>query len=804
MSTLNQMGFVDENDNETVYDLEDSAAQASILAIEGKIPSNASSSNKMATASDITDINNKIPSNASSSNKLVTQSDVSSTYHHAGTKTVAELTSALLIAANEGNVYNMTDSGTASSDFIESDIGKPIDVGDNVGVAKVGNTYKFDLLSGFTDTSNLQPKTLDTSIDVDGTTKTTVESALQAINTLAAGVKTAVGSLSSLTTTVKTSIVAAINELVISISTINGKIPSGASSSNKMATASDVTGLQDNVIANTKLIKDTVGWSGKNRYNNANTNGKPGSVLTKTDTGFRCVVSTDSTWNGATNELRCSANVGFILSLDTAITSGITYITVAGSTDGSTYTTITNSSILTTSGSVNLEFNTGNYTYLRISFFTTNNDIKTCDVTISNIMLRDADILDDTYEPYHSNVVNTLRDAEVIQGKNLLENKGVQRTVNGITFTVNSDGSITVNGTATANITDYFVNTNFSLKAGKYKCNGNPTGTTGFVTGLRISDPTYTTINYFFENELDLTINEDISNLRVDIRIGSGATFNNVVFKPMIRLATETDPTYEPYYVPLKDSMFRREEQRVLGAKNLLYNNLNTETLYGITYTRNADETWTINGTANDNSWKVINNNFKLPVGKYIFSGCPKGGSSNSYKFLIREDPQVTGGFGVYDLGEGAILNITNEIAQKKLVVFIGVSPNTTVSNLVFKPMIRLASDPDDTYVPFAMTNRELTVVNNREEIILDLTGISTIKGMIEAVFTNSIPLLTSNYQKASGVIRVGGLDAYGFFVHRISNTTYRALLYKESYIYTALSSNGTVTAYSYEGTVVS
>ena len=60
MSTLNQMEFVDENEQSAVYDLEDTTARNSITAIEGKIPSNASSSNKMATASDITDINNNL------------------------------------------------------------------------------------------------------------------------------------------------------------------------------------------------------------------------------------------------------------------------------------------------------------------------------------------------------------------------------------------------------------------------------------------------------------------------------------------------------------------------------------------------------------------------------------------------------------------------------------------------------------------------------------------------------------------------------------------------------------------------
>ena len=51
----------------------------------------------------------------------------------------------------------MTDAGTTTADFIDG-AGKPIRIGDNVGVAKVGNDYKFDLLSGFVDTSTFIEK----------------------------------------------------------------------------------------------------------------------------------------------------------------------------------------------------------------------------------------------------------------------------------------------------------------------------------------------------------------------------------------------------------------------------------------------------------------------------------------------------------------------------------------------------------------------------------------------------------------------------------------------------------------------
>ena len=111
--------------------------------------------------------------------KTAIDNAVASAYHAAGTAVVADLTSSLLIATNEGNVYNMTDAGTTTADFIEG-AGKPIKIGDNVGICKVGNAYKFDLLSGFVDTSNFIEKSSTAGlVKNDGTidTKTYAESA---------------------------------------------------------------------------------------------------------------------------------------------------------------------------------------------------------------------------------------------------------------------------------------------------------------------------------------------------------------------------------------------------------------------------------------------------------------------------------------------------------------------------------------------------------------------------------------------------------------------------------------------------
>jgi len=91
----------------------------------------------------------------------------------AGDKTAAELISALLIADNLGKVYNITTTGTTTSDFVEG-AGKPIEIGDNVAIVDVGTalspSYKFDLMSGFVDLSGYVEKSATSGlIKNDGT-----------------------------------------------------------------------------------------------------------------------------------------------------------------------------------------------------------------------------------------------------------------------------------------------------------------------------------------------------------------------------------------------------------------------------------------------------------------------------------------------------------------------------------------------------------------------------------------------------------------------------------------------------------
>ena len=85
----------------------------------------------------------------------------SSAYKPSGSKTISDLTSALLIEGNLGNIYNITDSGSTNEYFVEG-TGHPIAVGANVVIVDVGTSetpnYKFDLVGGFIDLSHYQQK----------------------------------------------------------------------------------------------------------------------------------------------------------------------------------------------------------------------------------------------------------------------------------------------------------------------------------------------------------------------------------------------------------------------------------------------------------------------------------------------------------------------------------------------------------------------------------------------------------------------------------------------------------------------
>lgn len=147
-------------------------------------------------------------------------------------------------------------------------------------------------------------------------------------------------------------------------------------------------------------------------------------------------------------------------------------------------------------------------------------------------------------------------------GKNLLKLANGSYENRGITYTANPDGSITANGTAT-DVSVYMLSDAFVFKAGVvYTLSGCPAG--GGSNTYRIDD-----VNRFGDDGAGSTNSYEVDTTRqIRIRIASGTTVNNLVFRPMIRLASETDGTFEPYTggIPAPNPEYPQE---VIGTSDI-------------------------------------------------------------------------------------------------------------------------------------------------------------------------------------------------------------------------------------------
>lgn len=149
----------------------------------------------------------------------------------------------------------------------------------------------------------------------------------------------------------------------------------------------------------------------------------------------------------------------------------------------------------------------------------------------------------------------------------------------------------------------------------------------------------------------------------------------------------------------------------ILGAKNLLPNNAVTVVLRGITWTINSDGTINANGTATGGDstlYYVSSTNdatvgITIPAGKYTYSCLTTEGSDSTFRSEIYNltNPSRIG----WDYGQGVAFTRS---ADTKVLGSINIRSGATVSNITFKPMLRPAA-VDNSYVPFAKTNKQLT-----------------------------------------------------------------------------------------------
>lgn len=128
-------------------------------------------------------------------------------------------------------------------------------------------------------------------------------------------------------------------------------------------------------------------------------------------------------------------------------------------------------------------------------------------------------------------------------GKNSVEVTAVGTvTDNGITYTINSDGTVIANGTATAT-SKCTLATNFRLIPGaSYVLTGAPN------SGYRVQLTDYpVTSNKGQDQGSGITITGEDINYALNLLVVNGTTLDNAVARPMIRVSAISDTTFEEY-----------------------------------------------------------------------------------------------------------------------------------------------------------------------------------------------------------------------------------------------------------------
>lgn len=263
-------------------------------------------------------------------------------------------------------------------------------------------------------------------------------------------------------------------------------------------------------------------------------------------------------------------------------------------------------------------------------------------------------------------------------GKNFLENTGVSNTSNGVTFTINDDKTILVDGNNDGTANSRFIINNYFLKAGTYILNGCPSGGSSTTYRLAIqktSDWSILGLDTGSGSE-QFTIDE-ATKIQVAIFIQKGQTISNLLFKPMIRLSSIIDDTYEQYGAsPSPD--YRSKIENIEG-RNILQNKQKTQTINGVTFTVNKDKSVSIKGTVTADAsfyFYTSSNYLMLKKGTYTLSGV-NGGSSTSYKMLIYKTDWT---FIGQDIGNGLTFTL-EEDANVFIYIWVknGITVNTTV-----------------------------------------------------------------------------------------------------------------------------
>lgn len=357
-------------------------------------------------------------------------------------------------------------------------------------------------------------------------------------------------------------------------------------------------------------------------------------------------------------------------------------------------------------------------------------------------------------------------------GKNLLNYIDNLQSTNGLTNTINSDGSITTTGTPTkdfAYITKDYVITDMLEDGQTYTISQAIASNKLYlqINARKKSDKTYIHIAINSDNVKSKSFKVDKStydlysvNIQTTAMSIWGSSSLTITNKYMLCKGTDTaDSSFEPYVggTQSPNPNYPQKIKNVRGIENLFKPTLATTVLNGITCAANRDGTYTLNGTPTADTTFTIGTDKNLIIDKtYKFLGCPNGGSSTTYR--------MSWNFHNYEYGNGLISKKTSEARNVQITIFKGI----TASNLVFKPMF--TEDTLSTYNDYVPYGSNYLQLENVGENILN---IDETPFTVKKITSQGNVLYWSGYSGVNDFVKVKEKTTYKFSSNEVNKVCY-------------------------------
>lgn len=196
--------------------------------------------------------------------------------------------------------------------------------------------------------------------------------------------------------------------------------------------------------------------------------------------------------------------------------------------------------------------------------------------------------------------------------------------------------------------------------------------------------------------------------------------------------------TFTNNFLTITSVLTDREIKEYLPYPYVAFNGTTTATRYGVTFTDNGDGTVTANGTATGVIWFILpGNDFTLPQDTYVLSGCPVGGSEETYYFgaSLYNNDTIVSGSAANDIGAGATLDTTDK-TYTSVRIFICIKTGTTVTNLRFNPKVMTYGSELGRLVKKISADGKTieTTLTNNSEVIPNLVEIER---AVDAIIAN-------------------------------------------------------------------